>query len=83
MGVRLGADLHLRLGGSWFTPLANLRRAGGAPWTWEQLLHVALAAVAILGWSLVYVTLMRDIDPPRVAKDSLRTEVSVNLVQPR
>ena len=51
-------------------------------WTTEQLLHLAVAAVAILGWSLIYVTLTRGIDPPHVAGSGARTELSVNLAPP-
>jgi hypothetical protein len=82
LGVRLGAGLDvIRLGGKpSFTGPARWFRE---PWSMEQLLHVALAAVAILGWSLVYMTLTRGIDPPQVAKDSLRTEVSINLAPQR
>ena len=87
LGVRLGANLDIRLGErSWFgSSLTNFRRARREsfphePWTTEQLLHLALAAVAIFGWGLVYVTLMRGVDPPQVARDSIRTEASLNLV---
>ena len=82
MGVRLGANLDLGLGDkSWFTG-ASRWRPGGARWTLEQLLHLAIAAVAILGWGLVYVTLMRGIEPPHVVGSGARTEVSVNLAPP-
>ena len=79
MGVRLGANLDFLSG----LPLASLRRAGRDPWTLEQLLHAAIAAVAILGWSLVYVTLMHGVDPPKVAKDSIGTKISANLASQR
>jgi hypothetical protein len=91
MGVRLDADLDLGLGGKPTfigSPLASLWRTARQHWiqehwTTEQLLHLALAAVAILGWSLVYVTLTRGVDPPQVAKDNIRTEISINLAPPR
>ena len=58
-------------------PGANTR---GEPWTLEQTLHVVLAGVVILGWTLVYMTLMRDIDRPQVARDApARTAISANL----
>jgi hypothetical protein len=87
LGIRLGANPGIRPGGRlWFgSSLASFRRTRREcwphePWTTEQLLHLALAAVAIVGWSLVYVTLMRGVDPPQVARDSLRTEASLTLV---
>ena len=58
---------------------ASLR---GELWTLERTLHLALACVVIVGWSLVYVTLMRGIDRPEVARDATRTELSANLPRP-
>ena len=50
------------------------------PWTLEQTLHAALAGVVIIGWTLVYMTLTRDIDRPQVARDTpARTAISANL----
>jgi hypothetical protein len=63
-------------------PDADPRRAAWTPepWTLEQTLHVALAGVVIIGWTLVYMTLMRDIDRPQVARDApARTAISANL----
>jgi hypothetical protein len=62
--------------------MAAPRRANprGARWTLEQKLHLALACVAIVGWTLVYMTLMRGIDRPEVARDAPeRTAISANL----
>jgi hypothetical protein len=49
-------------------------------WTLEQKLHIALAAVVIVGWALVYMTLMRVIERPEAARDApARTAISANL----
>jgi len=53
------------------------------PWTLEQTLLLALAGVVIIGWTLVYMTLMRGIDRPETARDAPRTAISANLQQPR
>jgi len=63
-------------------PDANARREHWTleHWTLEQALHAALAGVVIIGWTLVYMTLMRDIDRPQVARDApSRTAISANL----
>jgi hypothetical protein len=51
------------------------------PWTLERRLHLALAAVAIMGWVLAYTALTRGVDG---SQDIARSEdggmkVSVNL----
>ncbi len=46
----------------------------------EQTLHVALAAIVIAGWALVYTTLMRGIDRGDIARnDRAGSTVSTNL----
>ena len=53
-------------------------------WTLEQKLHLALAAVVIVGWALVYMTLMRVIERPEAAREApARTAISANLPSPR
>ena len=42
-------------------PCASAHQASCEPWSLEQILHLALAAVVIIGWTLVYTTLMRGI----------------------
>jgi hypothetical protein len=45
------------------------------PWTVERALHLALAAVAILGWAVAYATVMQQIEAPQdIAHESARTE---------
>ncbi|MBV8840110.1 MAG: hypothetical protein JO000_26540, partial [Alphaproteobacteria bacterium] len=45
----------------------------------EQTLHIALAAIVIVGWALVYTTLMRGIDRGDLARnDRATTAVSIN-----
>lgn len=52
-------------------------------WTIEQKLHLCVAAVAVLGWTIAYTTLMHGIDPARdVARTDIRTAVSANLPTP-
>lgn len=52
------------------------------PWNLERTLHVALAGVVIIGWALVYTTLMRGIDRPEAVRDApARTAISANLPQ--
>ena len=55
--------------------------ASREPWTVERMLHLGLAAVAVMGWTLAYTALMRGVDPPpEVARsESARTEISANL----
>jgi hypothetical protein len=49
------------------------------PWTVERALHLALAAVAILGWAIAYATVMQQIEPPQdITRESPRTNVSVS-----
>jgi hypothetical protein len=69
------------LGRDW---LSNAGRANREPWTVEQKLHLGLAAIAVLGWSLAYTVLTRGIDTPQ---DMARTEdpgtkVTVSLATP-
>ena len=46
----------------------------------EQTLHFALAAIVIVGWALVYTTLMRGIEGGDLARnDRAATAVSTNL----
>ena len=46
----------------------------------EQTLHFALAAIVIVGWALVYTTLMRGIDRGDIAhNDRAGTAVTSNL----
>ena len=61
--------------------LANTWLAKREPRTVEQTLHLALAGIAVLGWTLVYTTLMRGVDPPqdRVARENAGTKVSASL----
>lgn len=68
-------------------PWPTAAQPGATPptlWTLEQKLHLALAGVVIVGWALVYVTLMRGIERPEVARDEpARTAISANLPVPR
>jgi hypothetical protein len=59
------------------------RPSANTPWSLEQTLLLALAGVVIIGWALVYMTLMRGIDRPEVARDATRTAISANLPPPR
>jgi hypothetical protein len=47
------------------------RPANTDPWTLERRLHLALAAVAVMGWVLAYTALTRGIDG---AQDTARSE---------
>ena len=47
------------------------------PWTVERLLHVALAAVAVIGWTLAYQTLTRK--EPQVTRSEPATKLSANI----
>jgi len=50
------------------------------PWTVEHALHLALAAVAILGWTIALTTLLRHADAPQgLARENARAKVSVSL----
>ena len=52
-------------------------------WSVEQTLHFALAAIVVVGWALIYTTLMRGMHPPDIASnDRAGTAVSTN-VAPR
>jgi len=57
------------------------RLANAEPWTLERSLHLALAAVAIMGWALAYTALTRGIEGPQdiARSESPGTKVSVNL----
>jgi len=45
------------------------------PWTVERALHLALAAVAILGWAVACTTVMQQIEAPHdIAHERARTE---------
>jgi hypothetical protein len=51
----------------------------GKPWTLERALHLTLAAVAILGWSIAYTALMRQIETPQdIAHDTVGPGGSVS-----
>jgi hypothetical protein len=82
MGVRLVIK-------PWFTARWHARqspadRKGDDPGpSLEQTLHFALAAIVIVGWALVYTTLMRGIERGNIARsDRAPTVVSTN-VAPR
>jgi len=57
------------------------RPASAEPWTLERSLHVALAAVAVMGWALAYTALTRGIEGSQdmARSESAVTKVSVNL----
>jgi hypothetical protein len=69
------------LGRDW---LSNAGRANREPWTVEQKLHLGLAAIAVLGWSLAYTVLTRGIDTPQdIARaEDAGTKVTVSLATP-
>jgi hypothetical protein len=52
------------------------------PWTVERALHLGLAAIVVIGWTLAYAALMRGVDGPQdiARSDRTRTAISVNLV---
>ena len=50
------------------------------PWTIERALHLALAAIAILGWTVACTALLRQVEaPPGPARESARAKVSVRI----
>ena len=64
----------------WSTAAQPATANAPEPWTLERTLHLALAGVVIVGWTLVYMTLMRGIDRPDVAQDPpAHTTISANL----
>ena len=50
---------------------SRLRPAKAEPWTLEGKLHLGLAAVAVLGWTIAYTALTRGFDP---SQDIARSE---------
>jgi uncharacterized protein (DUF2267 family) len=65
---------------TWFakTWFARTRLTSREPRTVEQTLHLILAGIAVMGWTLAYTALTRSQD--RVARsESAGTKVSVNL----
>ena len=61
---------------------STTRLARREPWTVERTLHLALAGIAVIGWTLAYTALMRGTDSPRdpVARGaSAGTKVSASL----
>jgi len=59
----------------------KLRLAGREQWTVERMLHLGLAGIVVLGWTLAYTALMRGVDPPQEAARSAGagTKISANL----
>jgi hypothetical protein len=59
----------------------ELRPQNAEPWTLERRLHLALAAVAVMGWVLAYTALTRGIEGSQdlARSQSAGTKVSVNL----
>jgi len=50
------------------------------PWTMERALHLALAAVAIMGWTIALTTLLRHAEAPQgFARENTRATLSVSL----
>jgi hypothetical protein len=48
-------------------------------WTVERALHLALAAVAILGWTIALTTLMRHAEAPQgLPRENAREKLSVS-----
>ena len=59
-----------------------MRKGGLAsePWTVERALHLTLAAVAILGWTVALTTLMRHAEAPQgLARQNARANLSASL----
>jgi hypothetical protein len=63
------------------TSLTTSSRAHREHWTVERTLHLGLAGIVILGWTLAYTALMRGVDPPQEAAHSTSagTKISANL----
>jgi hypothetical protein len=55
------------------------------PWTVERKLHLGLAAIAVLGWTLAYTALTKRIDTPQfmARNDSAPAKISVSLATPQ
>ena len=74
MGARLGARLDAR---------PHPKPPALRHWSVEQALHFALAAIVIVGWALIYTTLMRGVHPPDIARND-RADIAVSTnVAPR
>jgi hypothetical protein len=60
------------------------RPACREPWTLERKLHLALAAVAVLGWTIAYTTLTRGLDGSQdIARgERVGTKVTASLAPP-
>jgi len=72
MGTRM---LGTRISGT------TLRPAKADPWTLEGKLHLGLAAVAVLGWTIAYTALTRGFDAsPDIARsETVGTKVTASL----
>jgi hypothetical protein len=59
----------------------RLRPAKAEPWTLEGKLHVGLAAVAVLGWTIAYTALTRGFDASQdiARSESVGTKVTASL----
>ena len=61
---------------------AGLWFARGEPWTVEGKLHLALAAVAFLGWTVAYTVLTRGPDgSPHIASENAGAKVTASLAR--